>query len=148
MQAHGHPTLPVINMFIGGVIKLTTTFILSRNPHIGIMGAPIGTIVGYFAIMTLNIITMRRCTQSRPAIMKQLMRPLVAAALMGILVLGFRIALVHVLGPDTSNLILTALPVLLGVAVYAFAALKLKAITREDCMLLPKGEKIADILHL
>ena len=148
MQAHGHPTLPVINMFIGGVIKLTTTFILSSNQHIGIMGAPIGTIVGYFAIMTLNIITMRRCTQSRPAIMKQLMRPLVAAALMGILVLGFRIALVHVLGPDTSNLILTALPVLLGVAVYAFAALKLKAITREDCMLLPKGEKIADILHL
>jgi len=148
MQAHGHPTLPVINMFIGGVIKLTTTFILSRNPHVGIMGAPIGTIVGYFAIMTLNIITMRRCTQSPPAIMKQLIRPIAAAALMGILVLGFRIALVHVLGPDTSNLILTALPVLLGVAVYAFAALKLKVITRQDCMLLPKGEKISDILHL
>ena len=130
------------------MIKLATTFILSRNPQIGIMGAPIGTILGYCSIMTLNIITMRRCTQSPPAIMKQLIRPFAAAALMGLLVLGFRIALVYVLGPDTSNLILTALPVLLGVAVYAFAALRLKAITREDCLLLPKGEKIANILHL
>jgi hypothetical protein len=28
------------------------------------------------------------------------------------------------------------------------AAIALKAITREDCLLLPKGEKIARLLHL
>ena len=148
IQAHGHPTLPVINMFIGGVIKLATTSILSRNPHVGILGAPVGTLLGYCAIMSLNLITMRRYTQRPPAVMKQLIRPIVAAVLMGILVLAFRFGLVYLLGPDCSRLIQTALPVLLGVAVYAFAVLKLKAITREDCLLLPKGEKIADVLHL
>ena len=54
----------------------------------------------------------------------------------------------YLLGKDASNLILTALPVLLGVAVYGLVAIKLKAITRADCLLLPKGEKIANLLHL
>jgi hypothetical protein len=35
-----------------------------------------------------------------------------------------------------------------GGLIYIIAAIKLKAITRDDCLLLPKGEKIADLLHL
>ena len=43
---------------------------------------------------------------------------------------------------------LCALPVIIGVCVYAVTAVKLKAITRADCLLLPKGEKIAKLLKL
>ena len=39
-------------------------------------------------------------------------------------------------------------PIAVGVVVYVIAVIKLKAITREDCLLLPKGEKIAKFLHL
>jgi stage V sporulation protein B len=148
MQAHGHANLPVINMFIGGLIKLTCTFVLAGNPHLGIIGAPIGALLGYLSIVTLNLLTLRRCTQKPPAIFRQLLRPILAAVLMGAVVLAFRLGLERLFGPDCSNLILTALPILVGVAVYAFTAIKLKAITRADCLLLPKGEKIADILHL
>ena len=35
-----------------------------------------------------------------------------------------------------------------GVMVYVLAAVKIKVITREDCLLLPKGEKIAKLLKL
>ena len=45
----------------------------------------------------------------------------------------FSIALVLVM------LLGCALPILVGVAVYVVAAVKLKAITRQDCLLLPKG---------
>jgi stage V sporulation protein B len=38
--------------------------------------------------------------------------------------------------------------VLVGVVVYAVAAIKLKAITAEDMKLIPKGEKISKLLHL
>ena len=148
MQAHGHANLPVINMLIGGLIKLSCTFILTRNPHLGIIGAPISALLGYLSIMTLNLLTLRRCTEKPPAALRQLIRPALAAVLMGAVVLAFRLALEYMMGPDCSHLILTALPILVGVAVYAFAAIKLKAITRADCLLLPKGEKIADILHL
>lgn len=148
MQAHGHANLPVINLFIGGVIKLICTYILTRNPSLGIVGAPIGAFIGYVAIMALNLFTLRRCTDDPPMVLRQLLRSGISALLMGAVVLAFRFGLEYLLGPDASNLILTALPVLLGVAVYGFVAIKLKAITRADCLLLPKGEKIADLLHL
>ena len=52
------------------------------------------------------------------------------------------------LGADMSRLIACAVPIAVGVVVYVIAAVKLRAITREDCLLLPKGEKIANLLHL
>ena len=47
-----------------------------------------------------------------------------------------------------SRLILCGAPIAVGVLVYAIAAVKIKVITREDCLLLPKGEKIAKLLKL
>ena len=37
---------------------------------------------------------------------------------------------------------------LVAVIVYAVAAIKLRAITAEDMKLIPKGEKIAKLLHM
>ena len=48
----------------------------------------------------------------------------------------------------TSCLILCGAPILVGVLVYVVAAVKIKVVTREDCLLLPKGAKIAKLLHL
>ena len=47
-----------------------------------------------------------------------------------------------------SSLILCALPVMVGVAVYAVLIAVFKSVTREDCLLLPKGDKIAKLLRL
>jgi len=48
----------------------------------------------------------------------------------------------------TSRLILCGAPIAVGVMVYCLAAVKLKVVTRSDCLLLPKGEKIANLLKL
>ena len=145
MQALGHANLPVVNMLIGGILKLSAVYILSGNANIGILGAPIGATIGYVAIVVLNILTLRRCTSQPPAVVRQALRPLLAALTMGAVVFAAYYGL-H-LATD-SHLILCAGPIVVGVAVYAIAAIKLKAITHEDCLLLPKGEKIAKILHL
>ena len=147
MQAHGHPTIPVVNVFIGGLCKLGIVFMLTGNPAINIMGAPVGTVCCYLIITILNLMSMKRAVPHPPAVIRNLLRPFLAAALMGGCVWGVWWVLKTVVG-ITSSLILCALPVMVGVVVYAFAAIALKAITREDCMLLPKGEKIAKILHL
>ena len=147
MQAHGHPTIPVINVFVGGLCKLAIVFMLTGNPNINIMGAPIGTVCCYLIITILNLMSMKRAVPHPPAVIRNLIRPFLAAAIMGGSVWGVWWVLKTVVG-ITSSLILCALPVMVGVVVYCFAAIGLKAITREDCMLLPKGEKIAKILHL
>ena len=146
MQAYGHVNLPVINMFIGGILKLGAVFILTGNEHIGILGTPIGSLLCYVSITVLNLITMRKVLKHPPAIAKNMLRGFLAAVIMGAGAFGAWFGL-KALG-ITSNLILCAAPILLGVVIYVICAVKFKAITREDCLLLPKGEKIANLLHL
>ena len=146
MQAHGHAGRPVINMLIGGLLKLAAVFILTGNPNIGIVGTPIGTLACYLAICVLNISSIRTLLDHPPAIVKHLLRPFLAALIMGIFVVGALTALKA--AGITSSLILCGGPIALGVIVYAVTAVKLKVITHEDCLLLPKGEKIAKLLKL
>ena len=146
MQAHGHAGRPVINMLIGGVLKLAAVFILTGNPNIGIVGTPTGTLLCYLAISVLNIYSIRTLLDHPPAIVKNLLRPFLSALIMGVFVFGSFTAL-KMLGIG-SRLILCALPIMVGVGVYVIAAVKIKVVTREDCLLLPKGEKIAKLLKL
>ena len=146
MQAHGRAGRPVVNMLIGGLIKLAAVYILTGNPHIHIIGTPIGTLLCYLSICVLNIYSIRTLLPHPPALVKNLIRPFLAALIMGVLTLGAWMGL-KALG-ISSRLILCALPIAVGVLVYCFTAVKLKVVTREDCLLLPKGEKIAKLLRL
>ena len=146
MQAHGYAGRPVINMLIGGFLKLAAVFVLTGNPHIGIVGTPLGTLLCYLAISALNIGSIRALLQHPPAILRNLVRPFLAALVMGIFVLASFLGL-KTLG-ITSRLILCGAPIAVGVVMYVLAAVKFKVVTRQDCLLLPKGEKIAKLLKL
>ena len=74
MQAHGDVTTPVINMLIGGIVKIIVNYILVGQPSLNIIGAPIGTLVCYIAITALDVVAMRRHISARPTIFKN-MRP-------------------------------------------------------------------------
>jgi len=151
MQAHGHVNLPVVNMFIGGIIKLAAVFILTGNPNIGILGTPIGSLLCYMSITVLNLISIRRVLPDAPSVLKNMGRSVLAAVIMGIGVFGAWTGLQLLLGDRGGRMVMLlgcAIPILVGVAIYVVAAVKLRAITRQDCMLLPKGNKIAKLLHL
>ena len=147
MQAHGHVNIPVVNMFVGGIVKLVAVYILTGNPAIGIAGTPIGTLLCYLCITTLNLITMRKVLPQAPAILKNILRPLICALIMGAVAYGTWYGMTNILG-ITNRILACAAPIGLGALVYVFTAVKLRAITREDCLLLPKGEKIANLLKL
>ena len=150
MQAHGRATIPVINMAVGGVVKLIINYVLVGNPAINIVGVPIGTVSCYLCISILNLIAMNRVIQEPPHMVRNTVKPLLSALIMGAVVLAVYLGLSRMVGLDstTGKLILCAVPVVVGVVVYAVCVIKLKAITREDCLLLPKGEKIAKLLRL
>ena len=143
MQAYGHANLPVINMFIGGILKLAAVHMLTNNGSVGILGVPIGSFLCYLSITVLNLLTMRKCIPNSPSILKNLCRSALAAGIMGLIVYG-----VFTVLPTDSRILQCIIPVMVGVAVYAIAAIKLKAITRADCLLLPKGDKLAKLLKL
>ncbi len=146
MQAHGNVTTPLIHMLLGGIVKVVVNYALVGIPSLNIIGAPIGTLSCYIAIITLNLIAMRRMLGTRcPRILRTLAKPLLASLVMG----AAAWAAAGLLGrfvPSGAVCCLGAIA-LAGV-VYCVMVLALRIITLEDCMLLPKGEKIARFLKI
>lgn len=150
MQAHGHVVLPVIHTFIGGALKLIIIYILVGNPSININAVPFATVLCYLLITILNLLAMKRVIHEPPKMVRNMVRPALSAIIMAVAVLAVYSPLSKMFSLESTlgQLILCAAPILVGVLVYVVCVIKLKAITREDCLLLPKGEKIAKLLRL
>ena len=152
LQAHGYAHVPVITMLSCGIVKLIVVYILAGNPNVGIMAAPIATVLCYAAIAALNLLCLRKLVPQKPRLLRNLLRSLPAAVIMGIAVFGTYFALTEVVGLTlTSTLhcaVLCAAPIGVGVIVYLICVVLTRAITRSDCELLPKGDKIAKLLRL
>ena len=146
MQAHGHANIPVVNMLCSGVLKLAVVYILAGNPAIGILGVPMGTALCNLCIAVLNLFAMGKCIPQKPAIFKNLLRPVLPVTVMGAVAWGLwkGLALLGI----TSRTLLCGVPILIAGGCYLVCAVLFKSITREDCMLLPKGGKIAKLLRL
>ena len=144
MQSHGDVTIPVIHMLIGGGIKLFCTWQLVSIPRLNIVGASISTLICYVVISALNLFAMARKGYA-VSIPRTMLKPLIASVLMGAITYGCKTILVRL---QLSNLLVTALSICLAVAVYAVLVLALRIITKEDCALLPKGDKIARLLKI
>ena len=147
LQAHGYVNIPVINTLVAGVVKLAVVYMLTGNPELGIIGAPIGLTLCYIAITVFNVLALYRAVSDRPALISNFLRSAPAAIVMGICVFGCYWVLAEMLHIG-SNLLLCGIPIVVGVVVYVVCVVLFKSITREDCILLPKGEKIADLLRL
>lgn len=132
-------------MLVGGVVKVVVNYILVGNPNIGILGAPVGTLACFTVYMLLNLFTMRRVMDALPRILPALWRSGLAAVLMGVAAWGTYALLSSALSSVTVCC-LGAIAV--AVVVYLVLVLVFRGITREDCMLLPKGEKIVKLLRI
>lgn len=148
LQSHGYVNVPVINMLSSGVVRLVLVYVMVGNPNLGLMGAPLGAFIGYLLIAVLNLVAIQLKVEQKPKLLKNLLRPAMPALVMGIVVFFCYRALVSVIGIDGSRIILAGAPIAVGVVVYFVCVVLMKSITREDCLLLPKGEKIAKLFRL
>lgn len=145
MQAHGDVTTPVINMLIGGVVKVIVNYILVGNPDINIIGAAIGTLCCYVCITLLNLIAMRRKLKSTISVPKLMGKTLLAGIVMGVVAIFAYRGIGMVLGSQRLSCLMT---IVVAAIVYVVLVIVLKIITLDDCALLPKGDKIAKILKI
>ena len=166
LQAHGFVSLPVIIMVAGGVVKIITNYNVVIQPTIGIYGAPMGNILCFALCMTLDLVVMSRVIPRRPKYIQVFAKPLAASALMGLgawAVHGLMSKLFEATGifmsadpvthevlglSRTGNAAATLLAILVAVVIYGVLVIALRAITKDDLMLMPRGEKIARMLHL
>ncbi len=165
LQANGLVNLPILTVIIGGVAKIVVNYVLVGNPNILINGAPIGTLCCFGLASLLNLIFIKRAIPHPPKYGRVFVKPLLASALMGLaawgvhgllakLLLGIsRFQRVDELTGLTSlswlgGAISTAGGIGIAVVVYAVLVLALRAISKEDLALMPKGDKIAKFLRI
>lgn len=144
LQSFGHPTIPVVNMAVGGLVKIALSYVLIGIPDINAMGSAISTVVSYFLIMILNFIAIRRSLPSMDSIIGTSLPILFAAAAMGGVSYAAYWGMCLFL-PERA----AVLPaILLAVVVYAVCVVACKAVTYDDVIMLPKGETLARLLHV
>lgn len=150
LQSHNYAYIPVINTVVCGVVRLGLVYYLTSNPYIHAIGIPIGGMFSFVSILLLNLFAIYRLAPQKPRLLRNLLRPVLPSAIMGVAVFAARMVLENFLqgGGRLHAVILCGICVLIGVVVYAVAIVLLKTIKKEDCLLLPKGEKIAKLLHL
>lgn len=152
LQANGNEKLPMFSMLAGGAAKVGVNWVLVGNPDINIYGAPVGTICCYLVICIINLIALRRHMPSAPSAAKSLLRPVICAVVMGGAAWGVYGLAYRVTAGMSSAWLGTALAmaaaILVAVVVYLVLIIATRAITMEDMRLIPKGEKLARLLHI
>ncbi len=149
LQANGIVNWPIVTMIIGGVAKIIVSYTLVGNPRVMIFGAPVGTLTCFVVVSVLNLLVIKRKVTNPPSYGKVFTKPLIASAVMAIAVWNVYALLERVLADSyLMNAVATAAAILAGVVVYLVLVLALRVISHDDLALMPKGEKIAKILHI
>lgn len=144
MQAYGFQSLPVFVMIGCGVVKILVNYILVAIPQVNIHGAPIGTLCCFALATLVDIFILKRIVPRPPRFFRLFFGPAVATAAMGMAAWG-SYHLVRLVAGNTASVLAA---ILCAVAVYGFLVVYLKLLSRGELRLMPKGDKIADLLGL
>ena len=141
--------LPIITMVIGGVCKVLVSYTLVGNPKIMIYGAPIGTLTCFVVVGVLNLLIIKRMVPHPPRYHLVFIKPLIASAIMGAAAWASHGLLSRVFsGSFLMNAAATAGAILVGVVVYAILVVLLRVLSKDDLEMMPKGDRIAKLLHI
>ena len=144
LQAYGHPLVPVLALLCGGVLKVVTNYLMVGDPATGIRGAAVSTLYCYALIVLIDLIAIARLVPERPGYIRLFARPVLVTAVMALAARSGYGLFCRVLPERWA--VLPAIAV--AAAVYGILTLAVGAVTRRDVVTLPRGEKIADFLHL
>ena len=148
LQAMGRARLPVISMAAGAAVKAVCNYALVGIPEIGILGAPIATGICYLTMMLLNFRHIRR-QGAAFSLARSFGKPLLAGLGMGVFVRLIWAPVQTLTGPGRVGALLAVLIVVgLAALFYLLLLAALRAMPREDVVMLPGGEKLAKILKI
>lgn len=144
MQSLGHPTIPVINMTIGGIARILLNYTLVGNPQIGLTGAAYSSVISYAVIMVLNFIALYRLIPRLDGLLSIILPILLSSLGMG----GISYLAYKGLCIFLSAKIAVIPTIIIAVFVYFVLAIFVRAIRPSDLRMLPKGETLVKRLHL
>lgn len=144
LQSFGRATRPVVDMAVGGVIKIVLSYVLIGIPEVAAMGSAISTVVSYVVMVTLNVFAIRGSLPHMDSVARTALPLVVSAVMMGGVSYGVYWLLTQMVSPR-----LAVLPaILVAIVVYAVCVVFFKGVSYDDVAMLPKGTTLARLLHM
>lgn len=144
LQSYGYQHLPIFVMIGCGLTKVAVNYVLVGLPSVGIKGAPVGTLTCFALAAVVDFVLIRRLVPAAPRFGRLFFGPALATAAMAVAAWGgYKLA--HLLLGNTLSI---CVAIVLAVAVYGFMVIRLQMISRQELKMIPKGEKLADLLKL
>ncbi|SFC67023.1 putative polysaccharide biosynthesis protein [Clostridium uliginosum] len=129
LQGTGNYIVPVINLFIGCIIKVILTWTLVPLKSFNIYGAVIASISAYIVATILNLLTMKLKLKIKLNLYEILIKPAYASTLMMLLVL---MSYNYVYKSTASNGISCLISIFLGIIVYILLIILFKVFKIEE----------------
>ncbi|MBQ2661996.1 MAG: polysaccharide biosynthesis protein [Clostridia bacterium] len=143
IQGMGKPVVPVLNLFIGFLLKLVTMIILMNIPEINIQGAAVSTVVCYAFAGLADMIYAIRYSKMQVKLLDVFVKPISASLVMGVVC-----ALVFNVVSNTGHeKTATILAVGSAVVVYVVLIFALKMFSRDELLMVPGGKKLVKLLY-
>jgi len=129
MQGIGHYIRPIINLFIGCIVKVLLTYLLIPIPEINIYGAVIASIAAYIIVTILNMISIKRKLKLSLKVTQTFIKPIIASVVMIIISL-FSYSFVY--NKTGSNTYSCLIAIFLGIIIYGILILILRIFSIDD----------------
>ncbi len=134
LQGLGQTSIPVRNLFIGGMAKVILNFILPAIPALNIRGAAISSVVAYGIASILNIRAVCRHAGLRIKWFNMITKPLIATAVMSVFVgLGYN----TLMGFGVNNILATLTVIAGGMIIFLASILLTRFFSRSELNAIP-----------
>lgn len=142
LQAHGLEKLTIISTVTGIVFKIILNYTLIGTKSIGFYGAPVATLVCYLVITLMNFVFLIKNTNYTPRLQSTILKPLLSS----VVAIGTATFVYKYFSTILDIAANTTISILIAVILYFLIILLTKSLEKDDILMLPKGEKIAEIL--
>ncbi len=148
LQAVGRVDMPLKLYAIGMLIKVVSNYIFCGIPQINVQGGSIGTFLCYAFVIVVSIYVLVKETGIVPDFKVAVIKPLIASVICAVSArLSYDLLSKVITTVRFAVIINTALSVIVACIFYVVFLLLLRAITKNDILMLPKGNKIVTILE-
>ena len=143
LQGYGKLMIPTISLGTGVIVKLILNVTLIPNENIGVYGAAIGSVACHVVAFIIAFTSLRKYIKLDLPFKKFVIKPGIAAGIMGVCS--------YTIYNLLSNTFLhgnkaTIISIIFAVIIYLMSVVALKIYSKEDIKMLPKGDKILNIL--
>lgn len=144
LQGIGKPMVPVKNMMVGALFKLSISYVLTGIRWINVKGAAFGSVIGFMVVAMLNYRYLKKEIGIKLGILNFLVKPLIAVTGMAA---GVNFIYKWMVQATSSNTISTAMSIVAGAFIYGVILLLVGGITSRELEMAPGGERLSRLLR-